>query len=230
MASGGPDFGDVNVGQSSAPKPITLTNVGNAPLAVSGIATTGDFWRMQTSACLGLLAPTQSCVIQVVFTPGVPGTRNGSLTLTDNAPNSPQQLALNGVGIGPALTFSRSRLDFSDQNVLVNDMTVTIMNSGTADLTITNVSTEGPFVASACSPLPLTLRPRGTCVITVTFLFNSVMTRGPGVVVGLLRITDNAGDQYLLLRANPVAARGPTLSGGTGSGRSILPPRPPRTS
>ena len=134
------------------------------------------------------------------------------------------------MGIGPALTFSRSRLDFSDQNVLVNDMTVTIMNSGTADLTITNVSTEGPFVASACSPLPLTLRPRGTCVITVTFLFNSVMTRGPGVVVGLLRITDNAGDQYLLLRANPVAARGPTLSGGTGSGRSILPPRPPRTS
>lgn len=227
IASGGTDFGQVDVGKSSAPKPITLTNVGTAPLLVTGIVTTGDFSRPQANACFGTLAINASCVIYVVFTPGLPGTRNGGLSLTDNALDSPQQLALTGFGVGSAVRFTPTGLNFGDANVVVTDLTLTLINAGTGSLTITGVSSEGPFSASSCK-LPATVAPGGTCAIIVTFLMNSVSAAGPGLVVGLLTVNDSAGSQYVLLTANPASARGPIQFGG--NPRPGPPPPPPPSS
>jgi len=89
-------FGDVTVGQQSAPMPVTLTNTGSDDMSVSSIATTGDY--SQTNNCASTLAPTQNCTISVVFTPTKKGTRNGQLKVTDNAPLSPQTVKLTGTG------------------------------------------------------------------------------------------------------------------------------------
>jgi hypothetical protein len=87
-------FGSQAVGTSSAPQAITVTNSGSANLSITGIAVQGDF--SQTNACGGAIVPLASCMIAVTFTPTASGPRTGSLSLTDNAPGSPQQVALAG--------------------------------------------------------------------------------------------------------------------------------------
>jgi hypothetical protein len=44
------------------------------------------------------LAPKAKCKIAVTFTPTQTGTLTGDVTITDNAPNSPQQAPLTGTG------------------------------------------------------------------------------------------------------------------------------------
>jgi hypothetical protein len=222
--SGGPDFGSVAVGTISAAKPITLTNVGSAPLVVTQIAVSGDFVRTDPNACLGALDIQASCVITVAFTPALPGPRTGTLTLTDNALDNPQQLVLTGVGLGRNIIFNPPSLTF-DSNVAVSQLTVTVTNNGTVDITITGVSAETPFSASGCAPPPLTLSPQSSCVITVTFDAGSIPSTGPGPTAGLLKVSDSLGDQYLLLVGNTRAGRGPSQS--SGGVRTNPPPPPP---
>jgi len=227
VASGGTDFGPIDLGKSSPAKPITLTNVGTAPLVVTNITTTaGDFWRPQPNACLGTLAINASCVINVVFTPGLPGQRNGNLLLSDNALDTPQPLALTGFGVGSAVTFSPTSLNFGDANVAVTDLPLTLFNAGTSDLTITDLQTDGPFAASIARGVPITVHPGGRCTIIVTFLANSVGALGPGLVVGQLTVVDSAGSQYVTLLANPASARGPVQVVGPDRGGPPAPPPP----
>lgn len=81
---------------SSPPQSVILTNTGSASLAISGIATSGDF--SQTSNCGASLAPRASCTINVVFSPTASGAATGTLSLADNAAGSPQVLQLSGTG------------------------------------------------------------------------------------------------------------------------------------
>src|SRR5207245_702397 len=64
-------FGSQQVGSTSAAQAVTLTNTGNAALAITSIAVTGanggDF--AQTNNCGTLVAAAASCTINVTFTP-----------------------------------------------------------------------------------------------------------------------------------------------------------------
>src|SRR5207344_2065285 len=90
-------FGAVNLRTPSLPQTVTLTNSGSAALTISGLATSGDF--SQNNNCGASLAAGAACTIQVVFTPTASGVRTGTLTITDNAANSPQSVALTGSGL-----------------------------------------------------------------------------------------------------------------------------------
>jgi sugar lactone lactonase YvrE len=79
----------------SSPLVVTLTNTGVLPLTISNIATSGDY--AQTNTCLSpspTLAPQANCSISVTFKPTVASTDPGTLTITDNASNSPQSVPL----------------------------------------------------------------------------------------------------------------------------------------
>jgi hypothetical protein len=225
-AAAGQDFGDVIVGEVGATKPVTLTNVGSAPLVVTQIALSSDFVRADPNACLGSLGINASCVINVAFIPTAPGPRSGTLTLTDNALDTPQQLVLTGVGLGRTIIFSPPSLTF-DGNVAVSQLTVTVTNNGNVGITITGVSAESPFSASGCMPWPHPLKPQESCVITVTFDAGAAGNTGPGPVARLLHVSDSLGDQYLLLLGNTAAGRGPSQS--SGGPRTNPPPPAPRT-
>jgi Abnormal spindle-like microcephaly-assoc'd, ASPM-SPD-2-Hydin len=87
-------------------KAVTLSNTGNATLTISNIAVSGDFAlatvtkTKKITPCVngGTVAAGASCEVKVTFTPTEAGTRTGDLTFTDNAPNSPQNVALSGTG------------------------------------------------------------------------------------------------------------------------------------
>ena len=66
---------------------------------------TGDFSIVPGSnTCGTTLAPANACTLQIVFTPTIGGTRTGTLTITDSAPNSPQVLHLTGTAVDFALS------------------------------------------------------------------------------------------------------------------------------
>ena len=97
-------FGPQGVQAPNFPQTVTLTSTGELPLLITNIDITGtnggDF--TQTNDCPispNTLAPGDYCTITVVFAPTGPGTLNADVTLTDNAPNSPQNVSLTGVGV-----------------------------------------------------------------------------------------------------------------------------------
>ena len=91
------NFGNQTVGVTSTAQNVTLSNPGNATLTISSIATSGDY--AQTNNCGTSLAAGGSCNISVTFTPTITGTRTGTLSVTDNAPASPQTVSLTGLGV-----------------------------------------------------------------------------------------------------------------------------------
>ncbi len=89
-------FGTQAVGTMSAPTQLTLTNSGSAALHLSTFTTAGDF--AATNNCGVVLAFGKSCTISITFTPTATGQRTGTLTIVDNASNSPQKITLSGTG------------------------------------------------------------------------------------------------------------------------------------
>jgi FG-GAP-like repeat/Abnormal spindle-like microcephaly-assoc'd, ASPM-SPD-2-Hydin/FG-GAP repeat len=79
---------------TSTPQTVTLTNAGATTLSITSIVATGDF--AETNTCGNSLASDASCSISVTFRPTETGTRTGSVTVTDNAPGSPQSVLLTG--------------------------------------------------------------------------------------------------------------------------------------
>ncbi|MFZ0320555.1 MAG: FG-GAP-like repeat-containing protein [Candidatus Sulfotelmatobacter sp.] len=95
------NFGNQLVGLSSASQQVSVTNTGTASLNVSALTLSGadpkDFG--QTNNCTIPLLPTESCDIEVTFTPIATGTRTATLSIVDGAPGSPQTVALSGAGV-----------------------------------------------------------------------------------------------------------------------------------
>src|SRR5262249_18925197 len=92
-------FGGRVVGTRSLFQTVTLT-AGFDPLTISSIVITGndphDF--SQANNCGSNLAAGAQCTILVSFDPTQTGPRTASVTITDNAANSPQIVALSGTG------------------------------------------------------------------------------------------------------------------------------------
>jgi hypothetical protein len=74
------------VGSVSPFQTTTLTNTGGGSLT-GRVAIVGDFRQRYRCAPL---STNQSCTIEVVFTPTQSGVLTGTMTITDNAPDSPQ--------------------------------------------------------------------------------------------------------------------------------------------
>src|SRR5207253_11469388 len=98
-----PDFGSQSVGITSAAKAVTLSNPSSTALSITSIAFTGtnpgDFG--QTNNCPlspSTLAANGTCTINVTFTPTATGARSATLSVTDNARNSPQTAGVSGTG------------------------------------------------------------------------------------------------------------------------------------
>jgi len=173
------------VGASSSPQGITLSNTGSATLTISSISVSGDF--SQTNTCGSSLAAGAFCPISVTFKPTASGLRTGTLTITDNASPNTQTASLSGTGAGPGATLSPSSLTFGPQPVGTSSspQTVTVKNTGTANLSIIGINISGDFSLSrTCGP-PLAVG--ASCTISVTFKPSASGTRA-----GTLTVADNA--------------------------------------
>jgi hypothetical protein len=182
-------FGSQLVGTTSAPQSVTLTNTGNATLNITSIVPSGDY--ADTSTCGATLDASASCIISVTFTPATTGTRNGAITINDNATGAPHTITLSGAGTSPpapAVSLSNTSLSFGSQLVGTTSaaQSDTLTNTGNAILSITSIVASGDFSrTTTCSS---SLSAGSSCTISVQFTPTATGTR-----TGAITIMDNAG-------------------------------------
>jgi hypothetical protein len=177
-------FGAQVENTTSAAKPVTLKNTGSTTLTINSIGVSGAF--AQTNNCGATLAAGHTCTINVTFTPTTTGPFSGTLTVTDNATNSPQTTSLSGTGILP-VTLTPASLSFGNQAIDTTSASqqLTLKNNQSVTLTISNVRiTNGFAETNTCGR---SLGAGSSCTINVTFTPTAT-----GSYSGPLVITDNA--------------------------------------
>jgi hypothetical protein len=181
-------FGVILVNGSSSAKPITLTNTGNGSLSITSISTTGDF--SQTNTCGSSVAAGASCVINVTFKPTATGTLAGSLLITDNAPGSPQTVALSGTGT--VVRLSAVSINFGSEPVgsTAGPVSLILANTGTSALEISSIGIQGADAGdfAETNTCGKSLPAGATCALKVTFTPTAKGTR-----TATLGVTDNGG-------------------------------------
>src|SRR5580704_7161136 len=90
------NFGSTPVGTGTAWATFTLSNTGSTAVSISNVNVSGPF--VLSSNCGSSVAANGSCPIYVYFAPTQSGPATGTLSVTDNATNSPQTSALSGTG------------------------------------------------------------------------------------------------------------------------------------
>ncbi|MGD9583164.1 MAG: IPTL-CTERM sorting domain-containing protein, partial [Lysobacterales bacterium] len=171
-------FGNVLVGSTSAVQSLTVANPGSAPLNVSAISAAAAPFTLTGGTCGAVpfaVAAAGSCTLDYTFSPTATGAANQLITLTSDAPPaSDNQFSLQGSGVAPGIGISPASLAFG--NVLVGQtsaaQTVTLSNTGTANLTLGTLALSGAnaadFALSADTCTAQVIVPAASCTFDVS--------------------------------------------------------------
>ena len=136
------NFGEVAVGDSRDWE-LTINNIGGAPLTISNMSLENEAYGTDFAQAVQI-APNESAVFTVTFTPSGSGDFTDVLTIaSDDENESPIQIDLSGSGtliVVPEITVSPLSIDFGDVDTR-NEASeiVTITNDGTGALTISSI-------------------------------------------------------------------------------------------
>lgn len=198
------DFGTLRVGDEDV-APMRLANVGNMPLAISAITTTGASFS-QANSCPASLAPGAACDIEVTYAPSTSGAHSGQLRIDSNATPARHVAALSGTATPlppPFLVVDRA-VDFGQQLTRSTARaTLEIRNSGGLPLVITGMQFFGAPVFGVEGRCPA-IAPRGRCSLTVTFA-----PTGAGVFAGRMEIASNHARGVVVVELVGQGVRGP---------------------
>jgi len=153
------------VGATSSPQTLTLKNLGEGTLVISG-GISLSLWYSETDNCGGSLSPGASCAIQVSFTSPFTGAATGELAVFDNVAGVSQSASLEGFSVWP-LQISPCCLNFSQVvgGTSAAQM-VTLTNVGTVPIQVSGaVPTAGFSATNNCT----TIAVGGSCQISTTF-------------------------------------------------------------
>ena len=143
------DFGDVNIGDSLQ-KIVKIANGGNADLVISSLGLSGaniSLFSFTPNPTLPItLTPSQSVDLTVKFLPTSIGVKNAEINITHNVSEISSSVPLTGRGVQPSILVNPSdNIDFG--SVLANNSSsnryITISNTGTASLLITDIEITG---------------------------------------------------------------------------------------
>ena len=173
-------FEPQEVGTSSLPQTVTLTNIGNAPLLLSNVWASADF--AATDTCDSSIAVSGSCSISVVFSPRLTGTRRGTLTISGNTRPGIHPVALTGTGAPPPVSLTPTSLAFGEQLVGSESSarTLTLTNNTSAAVAVQSIAPSVNYAKSDTCQEPI---PAGqSCSIQIKFTPTAVGSL-PGSVV-----------------------------------------------
>ncbi len=202
-------FGNQPQGTTSAAQTVTLTDSGDAPLAISGVSISGDF-AIQTNNCTATLATGASCTILVTFAPTSTGALTGVLTITDNAPTSGSTQTVNLSGTGtmaasnPTLSITKSHTGNFTQGQANATYTVTVSNAAGAG------ATSGTVTVTDTVPSGLTLVTMAgtgwTCAVIPTCTRTDALAGGSSYPA--ITVTVNVGGNATSPQVNAVSVSG----------------------
>ncbi|HXR96815.1 MAG TPA: choice-of-anchor D domain-containing protein [Terriglobales bacterium] len=213
-------FGNLTVGQTSAPQTAEIIN--SSGQTINGLTLTASGEFTETSTCGDSLASGATCTVSVTVTPQVFGDVTGAIAIsgslagsaalvrssgsrwlsgnkvnrTDSTDSSAvmAEIALRGSLGQPAPQLNVASLSFTPTGVGQSSavQNVTITNSSANPLDIGSIAATGDFTAaSACGSW---LRPGASCAVMVGFRPTVAGDRTGG-----LNIVDAAGSQAVIL-------------------------------
>jgi hypothetical protein len=215
-------FGSIQTGTSSVPQTVTLTSNGGEALDVNSISLTGadpsQFTESDTCQAPSVLQPTKFCSINITFTPSASatGSQQATLSITDNAPGSPQPVTLTGAGVAPpppapAVTVTPDPISFptTTQGTTSSLIQVSVTNSGNATLHISSVvlggNNPGDFSMTNLCSGPYAAN--AGCTITVTFTPLAAGQRS-----AVISITDDASNSPQSIPVSGMATAAPSTA------------------
>jgi hypothetical protein len=188
FSPGSLDLGAVAVGETSAPKTVTLTNNQSVSLNFSSIVTSAGF-TVASNTCGASVAAGATCTVGVTFSPTATGAATGTLTFNDDAAISPQVVTLTARGVTPVV-LSPGTLDLG--TVVVNQTsaakTVTLTNHQNVSLNFSGILTSADFTV-ASNTCGASIAAGTTCTVGVTF-----SPTATGAATGTLTFTDDAAN------------------------------------
>ncbi|MDQ1428770.1 MAG: trimeric autotransporter adhesin [Acidimicrobiaceae bacterium] len=203
-------FGPQTVGTTSATQTITITNPGTSALFFNRVSTNGTGvldYTVVVDNCVGSSVPAGgNCTQTVDFHPSADGAVNATVFYVDNAPASPQAVALTGTGVssgpGPTpLRFDTTGMPCTAGVCDYNGGFPVIHGNFFAGLLVGRGGTA-PYAYSATGlPAGLTVTPGG--------LISGTLPTQTGVAVFSVTIADSAGavtaQQFSITVGNPPA-------------------------
>lgn len=210
-------FATTNVGSSSASQTVTLSNSGNWAYTITASPSVTGPYSITANTCSGSVAASSTCTVSVDYVPTASGTQTGTLSIPTSS--GTMSVSLTGTGLvgTPKLAENQSTLswDFSDQGSgeHYSGSTVTLSNSGTANLTITGTSVspqvyppvaEGAagFTISGCAAGTV-LAPGQTCALTITgYCYQGDGPTSTGAT-GTATVTSTGGNVSVSLSVSP---------------------------
>ena len=176
-----------SVGSTSS-STFEIANTGPVPLVVSDISIDfTDGVKLQPNGCAPpvKIGPGLHCTVTVVFSPTRGGVHNRAITVTTNAPGSPQTLWVSGQAIGaPAVSFEPASVDFGTlpRGTVSAPVEVVVRNTGTDSLRIIGAQLGGAnaadIVVEGGTCLPTAGHPDVLVEITSTCTLVIVMRPG----------------------------------------------------
>jgi hypothetical protein len=187
--------------QASPTQLVTLSNSGTAPLTITSInlggTNTGQFGQTNNCTIGTPVAVGATCTLNVTFRPTSTNPLAKSQTININvaAPATSQSIPLTGTVIIPTYTVSPASITFQNQarNTTSAAPMVTVTNTGTVPLPLTNIAITGSnrFAAtntcgaSVFRPFPSTLAVGASCTISTTFRPTTATTSNASLTISV---------------------------------------------
>ena len=199
------NFGSLTVGQKTSQN-VKLTNTGNSNVVINMANITGSAFGIAGLALPTTLPAGQSLTFSAQFAPTATGAAAGSISFTDNAPNSPQTLTLSGTGVATSSTLSASPATVSFGSVTVGNtsqQTVTLTNTGNATATISGLAATGAGFGVTGITTPVTVAANQTVSFTAQFAPTT-----SGGASGSITISSTANNPTLLIPVSGAGVQG----------------------
>ena len=188
------NFGIESVGLKTGTVDIQVTNNANRPVTVTGFSLSNPAFQL-TQGIAPIIVPKGTPThFTIIFAPTAEGVATGTFSVTIRQLHDPLTVSLKGTGrISNAVaSVSTQAIDFGslEEGQTSTAQTVTLVNTGTQMLGLTDVTVDPPFFTSPITPT--TLRPRqslsfdvffapskeGSFLNTLVLVFDSVPNQG----------------------------------------------------
>jgi hypothetical protein len=190
-------FGNISSGSSSTQN-ITLTNTGNAAVAITNVATTGNEFTVNGITIPTTLNPSQSATLVAKFAPTSAGIASGAITVANNGSGAALVIGMIGTGT-PAgvgqLNANPTNLNFGSTVAgSSNTRNITLTNTGIAAVTISSVAAGGSQFAVSGMAIPTTLNPSQSATLVAKFAPTST-----GIASGAITVVNNGSGSALVI-------------------------------
>ena len=187
------NFGTIDAGQTGQ-ETITITNTGTADLKITGIES--DVSGLTFDTTTFTLSPNGSRTVTIRFPSSTEGTFSGNITISSNDPDRATQTLSVSVIVqqpppppAPAISVRQTTVNFGTIDAgQTGQETITITNTGTADLKITGI--ESDVSGLTFDTTTFTLSPNGSRTVTIRFPSST-----EGTFSGNITISSNDPDR-----------------------------------